>query len=238
MLVKILNVLKLPSLCAFDKSDRMLVPKRARLDFVLMSSMFIDICAEYQQCNPYSARQEPVIGSCSKDGSRNGSSWITGSVRGNGGKYIRSSLCPDPCWCVRSALMKCAAGPEDALQRQNAYLTAIISPIDIVVLQRIAQCSLPKVLRKALFSKTLIACWRKDAIHCLQTQLAVRIAPFLYGHRYTSFGRHFTASEKLQEVILIMSCSLPHVTLATCYHSFATHSRISFLCKVCYGSNF
>lgn len=38
---------------------------------------------------------------------------------------------------------------------------------------------------------------------CLQQKLKVYLAPFLYGNRYTSFGRHFTKVEKLEEVILL-----------------------------------
>jgi len=35
----------------------------------------------------------------------------------------------------------------------------------------------------------------------LQDKLKVYLAPFLHGARYTSFGRHFTNPEKLQQVI-------------------------------------
>ncbi|CAM6035194.1 unnamed protein product [Sphagnum compactum] len=35
----------------------------------------------------------------------------------------------------------------------------------------------------------------------VQNQLKVYLAPFLHGHRYTSFGRHFTKTEKLREVV-------------------------------------
>ncbi|KAH9540810.1 hypothetical protein CY35_14G025100 [Sphagnum magellanicum] len=35
----------------------------------------------------------------------------------------------------------------------------------------------------------------------VQNQLKVYLAPFLHGHRYTSFGRHFTKIEKLREVV-------------------------------------
>ena len=42
---------------------------------------------------------------------------------------------------------------------------------------------------------------------CLQQKLKVYLAPFLHGNRYSSFGRHFTKVEKLEEVIL--PCFLP-----------------------------
>ena len=41
----------------------------------------------------------------------------------------------------------------------------------------------------------------------MQSKLRVYLAPFLYGTRYTSFGRHFTKVEKLQAVSELL-CSL------------------------------
>lgn len=35
---------------------------------------------------------------------------------------------------------------------------------------------------------------------CLQNKLKVYLSPFLYGMRYTSYGRHFTKLNKLKEV--------------------------------------
>lgn len=40
----------------------------------------------------------------------------------------------------------------------------------------------------------------------MQNKLKVYLAPFLHGMRYTSFGRHFTKVEKLEEVIWLCSC--------------------------------
>lgn len=37
-------------------------------------------------------------------------------------------------------------------------------------------------------------------IMLIQNKLKVYLAPFLHGMRYTSYGRHFTKKEKLQEV--------------------------------------
>ena len=55
----------------------------------------------------------------------------------------------------------------------------------------------------------------KLLVHILQRKLSVYLAPFLYGTRYTSFGRHFTKVDKLKEVNstdglfdLSFSCSL------------------------------
>jgi hypothetical protein len=46
---------------------------------------------------------------------------------------------------------------------------------------------------------------------CLQNQLKVYLAPFLHGHRYTSFGRHFTKIEKLREVWFLIQLVLLYV---------------------------
>ncbi|KAL6284128.1 hypothetical protein ACE6H2_015057 [Prunus campanulata] len=35
----------------------------------------------------------------------------------------------------------------------------------------------------------------------MQNKLKVYLAPFLHGMRYTSFGRHFTKVEKLEEIM-------------------------------------
>lgn len=41
----------------------------------------------------------------------------------------------------------------------------------------------------------------------LQSKLKVYLAPFLHGMRYTSFGRHFTKVDKLEEVCSLYTCS-------------------------------
>lgn len=38
------------------------------------------------------------------------------------------------------------------------------------------------------------------SILTLQRMLAVYLAPFIHGKRYTSFGRHFTKKDKLDKV--------------------------------------
>ncbi|XP_047335519.1 protein ENHANCED DOWNY MILDEW 2-like [Impatiens glandulifera] len=39
-----------------------------------------------------------------------------------------------------------------------------------------------------------------------KTKLRVYLSPFLYGMRYTSYGRHFTKAEKLKEIVNIVHC--------------------------------
>lgn len=61
----------------------------------------------------------------------------------------------------------------------------------------------------------------------MQNKLRVYLAPFLHGMRYTSFGRHFTKVEKLEEVKHFFFILLFWLSLLTIDKS----SKISYLWK-------